>query len=217
MDLIPRLERALERFLGKNLRPSPARALGDFGLLPEAHQLQVVQVLRSQLSFVEAAVKAGLDAYNEVSLVRMAMRKLNLLADDNIVQKIQMTDVVEIFSSDHTQIYRSYSCFALCNYSIAELVAYPWYELYERPARVHDRLMELGLPVLNGEKSHQDLEDFVPPYLLKEKMTEERAAFRVQEKLYARMMCGLNRSPYLLSVKSIAPIESGPSSGLAFL
>lgn len=216
LTVLPDLERALEDFLGKPMKPSPAKALVQFGKLPLEHQEGAVKGLEGQLAFIQEAIRNGLTAYNEKSLVRMAMGKLNLFADENIVEKVGTTDVVEIFDSHHTQVYRSYSCFALCNYSIAELVSYPWYELYERPKWVEERLYSLSESIFAGRESHVDLEDKVPKYVLKETMTAEKAAFEMQDKFLSRMVSGINRETYMLSVKLVTPIET-KAGNLSFL
>ncbi len=209
--LIPRFEQALFSLLGRNTAPSPAQTLVDFAHLPLRNKQQVINIIQSQLEFVNEAVTNSVPAFDEFSMVRMAMRKLNLLSDDNVLEKVDPTDVVEIIDSNMIQVYRSYSCFGLCNYSISELVTYPWYELYERPSWVTERLMKLGMPVMRGQRSFQDLENTVPAYVLKESRTTERAAFLVQEKFYARMISSLTRESYLLSVKKIKPLETQPA------
>lgn len=216
LQIIPELEKNLAAFLGSSMRPSPAKVLADFAFLPPLQQEGALRVLQSQNEFVKEAIRKGLHAFNEHALVRMAMRKLNLFSDENILEQVDQTDVVEIIDSNQIQMYRSFSCFALCNYSIAELVTYPWYELYDRPSWVTDKLFELGTPVLKGDRPYQDLEENVPPYLIRETRTDEQSAFMVQEKFYARMMSSHTREPYLLSVKRIKEVEA-PTSSLNFL
>lgn len=217
VTLLPELEARLSVFLKKNMKPSPAKVLAEFGLLPAEHQDGAVKGLEEQLAFVKEATRFGLDAYNEKSLVRMAMGKLSLFGDENAVDKILQTDVVEIFDADYIQVYRSYSCFALCNYSIAELVTYPWYELYERPSWVTERLLHYCDSIVKGSETYVDWEELaIPTYTLKETLTEERASFEVREKFAARMISSLSRKPYLLTVKRITPVEA-LSSKLAFL
>lgn len=217
MVIIPELENALELFLGKPVKPSPARAVGEFGLLPEARQTQVNQGLKLQLDFIREATRLGLDAYNEVSLVRLAMKKLGMMADENTIEKVDPSDVVEIVAADHTQVYRSYSCFALCNYSVAELVTFPWYELYERPAWVESRILELCQPVFEGKVSYISLEGKIPPYILKETQTDECEAFEVTEKAYSLVVSHLSRSRYVLSTKKIVSLGRAGGERLAFL
>lgn len=217
IQIIADLESALAIFLKRPIKPSSAKSLVPFFQLAESQQTQAINSLTIQLDFVREAITCGLDAYNEGSLVRLAMKKLSLFADENLVEKVEPTDIVEIFSPDQTQVYRSFSCFALCNYTIAELVTYPWYDLYERPSMVEDKILELALPVLHGESGFRTLTEVFPPYVLVERMTEEKSAFRVQEKFYARMISGLNRKPYLLSVKSIVPLETNQGTTLRFL
>jgi hypothetical protein len=214
--MLPHFEKLLAKFLGKPVRTSPEKALNDFSLLPEIHQTQAIRVLKIQQELLQQAVASGLDAYNELGMLRMAMDKLGLLVDDNLLDRVDQTDVIEILDPNQIQVYRSFSCFAFCNYSLAELVTYPWFMLYERPAWVQHKLVEVGTPIYMDGPGFQSLESW-EPYTLRETLTEEKAAFLMQEKFLARMISRLTRETYLLSVKRVSELEASNERNLAFL
>ncbi len=217
LSLLPELEAALEQFLQKKIKASSPESISAFGRLPEAHQMGAVKALEGQLVFLQEIIRSEMAPYNEKSLVRLAMGKLSLFGDDNSLDQILSTDIVEIFDPEHIQVYRSFSCFGLCNYSIAELITYPWYELYDRPRWVTGKLLELGESVFSGKHVSLNLEELVPAYTLRETLTDEKAAFQVQEKFCLRMISALTREPYLLSVKRITPVDSDENANIAFL
>ncbi len=215
--LVQELEIALELFLGKSIPSTPARAVAAFGNLPVLHREQILRGLEGQLELLYEIMASGIDSCNEQALVHLAVNKLGLLVDNEFLDGILQTDIVEIYDSEQVQVYRSFSCFALCNYSIGELVTYPWYELYERPSWVQERILELSAPVFLGKRRMQSVEGLLPCYVLKETLTESREAFEVEEKFYARMVSGLSHQPYLLAVKKIRPLGPVSADNLTFL
>lgn len=218
VDLIPQHDRVLSDFIGQEVRPSPQKAIDAFRELREAHQIGVVHGLGSNIAFMQAAIANGLKSNEESGLVAMAMAKLSLQPNEMVVNQIYHDDIVEIFDSQQNQVYRSFSCFKLCNYSIAELVAYPWYELYERPSWVTSRIMELGSTVYSGENPFMNLSDKFGTYSIKETLTPEKAIFMVQERFYARLLSTATSEPHVLSVKRIIPVEKKKGAAdVAFL
>lgn len=213
---LPQLEKLLEKFFGRPVRPSPEKALKDFGALPEIHQQQALSILRFQQEILEEAIACNVDNYDERSLLRMAMSKLRLIMDDNLLEQVEQSDVVEILDPNQIQVYRSFSCFALSNYSLAELVTYPWFMLYDRPAWVEHKLVELGSPIYQDGPGFQSLGS-LPAYSLREKLTEEKATFLLQEKFLARMISQVTHETYLLSVKQVSNVESPSQDNLSFL
>ncbi|MGZ3711396.1 MAG: hypothetical protein ACXVBE_06550, partial [Bdellovibrionota bacterium] len=175
-----------------------------------------LRILRFQRELILEAIAGSTSAFNERVMLQMALDKLELSMDENLLGRVNQTDVVEILDPNQIQVYRSFSCFVLCNYSVAELVTYPWFMLYERPDWVHHKLVELGTPIYTDGPAFQSL-DNLQPYSLRETLTEEKAAFLLQEKFLARMISRLTGETYLLSVKQVSPLEASNQTNLSFL
>ncbi|RZA02450.1 MAG: hypothetical protein EOP11_16705 [Proteobacteria bacterium] len=129
-----------------------------------------------------------------------ALTKLGLLCDSGVLDQIREEDMVEILDEDLCQIYRSYNCYDLCNYSLEELTSHPFYELYERHSKITQQLVEACGLILNGQKLFHGFDD-MPEYHIKELLTERPEFFAVREKFLAPLSCTINRKTYILSVK----------------
>lgn len=204
---LERIERLLEQLTGVAPRQPTAAGWAHLLALPPATQQLIVKAWDDQAAFLEGAVRAGLKANDEIGMLNYALGKLNLLGDSSLVNEIRPGDIIEIANAEYVQIYRSYSYFAVCNYSLVELSAYPWYELYERSANVTKLLVDAAEGVFTGKVSRVSFEH-VPEYTIRELMTEERSAFLLKERFGVRLVSPVTGENYALSVKSVKQLAT---------
>lgn len=203
------MEELLRSFAGQKIVECPASGWKQFRALPAASQHTAIAAIRGQIDFIRGAVSDGLQVKNEVEMLRYAMRTLSLRAEGDIFAEIEDGDVIEVVDEDFFQVYRSYSCFSLCNYSLTQLTAYPWFELYERSALVTKRLIQITQDILRGAVTYQSLAGF-PEYQIRELLTDQLTTFTIREKFAAKLTSSLTGAPYLLSVKKIRESEVQP-------
>ncbi len=206
LQALERLENALENLTKVRLRQAPETAWMRFLSFPTETQQVIAKAWNGQAEFIEGAVKEGLDAFNELAMLKYAYDRLGFLGDAAVVEDIQPGDIIEIADEDYVQVYRSFSYFSLCNYSIVELSAYPWFELYERSSVVTKQLLEGQDLILKGKSTRFNFD--LPEYTLRELMTEECATFTLKEKYVIRLISALSGKTYALSVKQVREIES---------
>ncbi len=60
------------------------------------------------------------------------LNKLKWRYPDELFEKLRNDDVVEVYSMENTQIFRSYTFFKYCSYTLEDLNFRPWFELYQR-------------------------------------------------------------------------------------
>ena len=171
--------------------------------LAEETQRGLIVGINGQAEFIQGALDEGIDGFNENGMLKYAMGKLALLGDHDVLNDISSGDVVEIFDSEHRQIYRSYSCFSLSNYSLLELATYPWFDLYERSNKVEGEVINYSNSVLNGEASYVLMSEYIKEYTIRERRTKERAVFALQEKFLKRMRSAVTKQNFCLSVKTV--------------
>lgn len=220
IEPLVRLENLLEQFTGKRPAPAPARAWDAFFALPETKREEIITSWSSQADFIQGAIDRGIDHCDERGMLNYALGTMNLLADTGLFSMIEDSDVFEIMSPDFVQVYRSFSYFALCNYSLVELASYPFFELYERSSWVMEQLLKYGSPVLEG-KTNIALMDQIPEYTIREVMTETGCLYSMKERAVVRLVSSLTGQNYILSVKRVkalaTPASAESKSNLAFL
>lgn len=214
-EKIQRLDSLLFRLMGKKMKTSLV-----FSAPTEATQKDLFAIeagLEAQIQFLEMALQEEVDGCDERQMLNLAMKKLGLMSLHSATNLVESTDVVEILDENFCQVYRSFSCFALSNYSISELVSIPWYELYDRPSRVEEKLHWVGGKFLSGSDNYIDLTGEIPSYVLREKLSEEKASFLVQERFVVRLKSSLNGKNYFLTVKKIQPSSDETDDKIQFI
>lgn len=147
----------------------------------ESLAIRVVNSLRlMEASFPEVAseVRAGRTGFSkqsEVASLKRALSRADLrLADDHFFDVIDEGDIIEVFSIEGVQLYRSWSSYQYCSYSALELKLYDWDELYMRPSWVAKTLWEMLPQVLMpGAKT---LAYDIPEYVMTERLHKQKRA-----------------------------------------
>lgn len=212
---IQKLESYLSKLLGNKIKKSSDTIFPNSAA--PADLLAIEKGLDAQIHFLEMVIQEDVDARDEKQMLSLAMKKLGLLSLHSATNLVESTDVVEILDENFCQVYRSFSCFALSNYSLIELVSMPWFELYERPSTVEEKLHWVGGQFLSGSDTYMDLTSVISPYVLREKLSEEKASFLVHERFVVRLRSSLNGKNYFLTVKKIQPTSSEVENNVQFI
>jgi hypothetical protein len=201
----------LNEAFGYEVRAGSAEARRAFGGLPEAARAAFLGAIRESGAALDAFPSTREGRPSEKALFSRALSKLGLLADSQVLEEIEEDDVVEVFDTGLRQIYRSYNCYGVCNYSLEELAVYPFYELYGRHSSISAKLMEACEAVASGKVKYWSFAD-LPEYHIQELRLDPPESFAMREKFGARLRSTLNGETYLLSVKKVRPLGVGGSS-----
>ncbi len=94
--------------------------------------------------------------------------------DINLIENDHM---VEAYSLDNVQIFRSINFFDYCNYTMLELLSCEWFVLYERLESVTKKMMEeLKLCLEAGKAIRLN----VPAHIMQERFSVPRGVFKLQ-------------------------------------
>lgn len=133
---------------------------------------------------VEGEIASGRKSFSrqaELQSFKWALRKADLdLADPNFCDYVEEEDIIEIYSAQGVQLYRSWSCYRLCSYSVLELKLYDWDTLYQRPSWVAKTLWEM-MPRL-FEPGQKTIAYNIPEYVMTERLQKHnrRLLFRMK-------------------------------------
>jgi len=170
---------------GIELRSPTDRVFTDFLNLQYACQAKALTNLE-----LTCEINKAIDPTNdleitpalELKLLQGALTKFGLEPKDKtIFEKIGDHDTVEIYSGEGVQIYRSWSFFKYCSYSLAELLIYDWNTLYERPASIINSLFQLAPLLFTPEATTMPYG--LPDYVLIERYMDRNRVFNVKMKL----------------------------------
>lgn len=215
-ELLGQLKLALKNFCGIDLRADPMRGWEIFITLPETTKTAIKGFIKGQTAFIQEAVAAGVEPKSEKAMLRHALSKLRIICDESIFDEVEETDVIEILDQNLAQMYRSFSCFAICNYSVLELTTIPFFDLYERSSAITKILVEACGEIFEGKTSFKSLRH-IGSYPVREILTPEKNSFVIQEKFVARSLGCLDSNTYAVSVKRVRETNEPNDLKLAFI
>ncbi|RYZ71389.1 MAG: hypothetical protein EOP09_04715 [Proteobacteria bacterium] len=105
-----------------------------------------------------------------------AMMKFGLTPDSELMDKITNEDVVEIYSEDHTQLFRNFEFFGISSYTLEQLFCLEWWSLFERDDAHSVQILSLVNQMFAG-RAPLGFSRVVPAHIVTEKCSEGR--FRV--------------------------------------
>ena len=156
------------------------RVLENFSSLPLLRQRMLIKVLSDlcelmQESGPEPIFPERISIESEIFYLSSFLKKLNLkLADKDFFSQLENGEIIEIYDLEGLQIYRSWSAFQFCSYSIDQLMTYDWNTLFERPSHVVNYLYSV-LPDIFG--SLKTVHYSIDEYLIKERFADNAKAF----------------------------------------
>jgi hypothetical protein len=198
-QLVPKLKRfaALLKEHGIEIGIESAKARIAWESLPTSRRLAALEGFSQYLSNCEDLTKAGISLRDNYALLDHSMKRLNLSAKDDIKSFVTNQNIVEIYNLDHIQLYRSINFFDLCNYSLLDLLAREWFDLYERLSSVTEYTISEFLQVIKSGKLTRLT---VPLHLLKEKDSDPRGIFNFDLQYCCPLYCSSGLvSGYLLT------------------
>jgi hypothetical protein len=140
--------------------------------------------------------------FDELRMFARAASALNLVYPAEIANIAQPGDVIEILDQDQNQLYRSFSFFSFCNYSLNDLNNYSLPELYEADSDLFPELQRIHREILSGDRSVIDLAHF-REYFVQERLTPERAGFWVRERYLFRAVNPISGERYIVRVRRV--------------
>ena len=144
--------------------------------------------------------------FDEASQFALMAERLSLTFPQEALSHFREGDIIEAFDHAGRQRYRSFNSFEYCNYSLAQLAAMPWKELYGCPPEIAARLIAVQENLLTGREELTWLEETLPEYEIEETRTPDRARFLVRERFSFRAVSGLNGETYVVAVRRIRPV-----------
>lgn len=88
---------------------------------------------------------------DNVGLFRQALKRLQFHVPEEVFLALEDDDVIEIYTSNSIQIFRTFNFFHLVRYTLEDIFCRPWFELYRRDEFTNRANFSAMTKVLNGE------------------------------------------------------------------
>lgn len=142
------------RKLGYPCEPYSNAALKKFRLAPVDQQQNILRQLNGILVLVVETPEPtpeDLKIHPEKHLLNQALRFYGLEVPSNFWTQVKHDDIIEIYSKDEIQIFRTLNFFNITGYSLLDLLTNEWFHLWERPSFVMERMYQLAESTLTGQ------------------------------------------------------------------
>ncbi|MGE0529176.1 MAG: hypothetical protein AB7G93_15785 [Bdellovibrionales bacterium] len=158
--------------------------------------------------------KEGYDLDDSKHLARVALGHLGLLTDEIIFKSLRRSDIVEIYNTNHIQIFRSFNFFRICNYNLDEILLNEWYTLYERDEKI---TCEILTQIEGHLRQSRSVTRFsVPAHIMRERFSSTQGMFITKFKVLASVFDGPeSRAGFLCTIRG-RPISASPKK-ISFL
>lgn len=121
--------------------------------LPLAKKELLAKQLQSVLNIVlqTPEIETPSSDHPERCYVEQALKMYNLELRDDYWAKLEKDDVIEMYSSEDIQLFRTFNFFKISSYSLLDLLTNEWYHLWERPSFVMDALIQAAGEMMEGK------------------------------------------------------------------
>lgn len=192
-DVIHKTQAFLERHGIRKITPISSHNRRLFLSWPEEKIQAKAEIARRMLEVHLEAEKQKIDLDDSTRLLEIALKALHFAVDPTFYTMIDRDDILEVYDSNHVQVFRSFNFFRTCTYNLDDVLAHEWFELYERDEAVTTEMLN---SITNHLEGNVNISSFTTPvHILRERFSDERATFMVRMKKLATIFSGPERKP----------------------
>lgn len=122
-----------------------------FAALPETQRVRTLENFRRYTEVTEAMVVAGESPVQAQQFLWRMFQRLGVRPVSTLMDHLEADDVIEIYNADFVQVFRSFSFFHICSYTLDDLLCRPFWELFRRDQELFGRMVETTKLALAGD------------------------------------------------------------------
>lgn len=164
--------------------------------------LNIVRIQKRRLAERRASI-FDVDADREEFNVTLS--DLKLLCVDDILQKFEGGDIIEIYDCNFRQMYHNWIFHYYCSYDLLTLVSEPIFSLYSRPEDINKKIVEQARHIL--EAADGPVRWDVPTHFLKEAKLKTPRVFKIDFQWACPVRDPRGRAVALVSTNKCVPTE----------
>ena len=194
--LASRSDRRLKPFCGSSPKYFEARN--------HQEKVQVLQNFDRYLNVFKEIEREGKKINDDKVVLWRMLARLGLIPQEDIFDKLDKSDVIEIYDKQSIQLYRNLNFFDLVSYSLDDILNRPWWDLYERDPKVTEKLFEIGAGVLSGRTPYTvNVAKIVPKHLVVDIGSEDPLQTLSQTKYFSPLKSKENTIEGFIHVFSV--------------
>ncbi len=129
-------------------------------------------------------------------------KRINCAPADDLFDKISDEDIIEVYFTDHTPIFRSIKFYRETSYTVDEALCSTWYDFSKRSLIITLKVMRKVLTFIK-KNHHLTMPYNVPGHVIEEVGTE----FQLRHWMQMKYISGAHKNGKLAAVISISSID----------
>ncbi len=151
---------------GQKLTPFRSPSLPYFSRLSVEQQNKILDNFNEYFQICLGTVGIHQTLKDHLAHFKLTLQKFNFWVDSSIWSELKDNNVIEIYTSDSTQVFRTFNFYQLVRFTLEELFCRPWYELYQRDSFTNRANLNAVQKVLSGH-STQPIFPHIPIHKVK--------------------------------------------------
>lgn len=137
---------------GYKCRAHSPKALVKLSTLPTEQKQLLAKQIKNIIYIVSYTpeVEVPADEHSERRYVEQALKMYDLDVEDDFWKKLEKDDVIEVYSTENIQLFRTFNFFKISSYSLLDLLTNEWFHLWERPSFVMDAIVQQVGEIVDG-------------------------------------------------------------------
>ena len=159
---------------------SQLSTLEQFAKYPLEFQARSVEALQFYIDSL-SEMKKNLESPKSSKLfLWRALQQLKLIPPDDLLEKIGDDEIIEIYSSQGVQMFRSFSLLEVISYAIEDLVVFSWDGLFYRDPKLTESLMQQAGKLFSKQISTTQKNEIEGKHVVRETQSEEKKKFEIE-------------------------------------
>lgn len=181
---------AYGRRAGVEIIPFRRADVPHFSALSSAARRQVLNALRTCVSICISTIRNSTAVGDSRAIIWQAIKMFNLRPPSDLFSIINSESIIEMHSPDGLQIFRSFSFYRLCTYTLEELFCKSWLDLYGRDDESVNQEIQRDLGKIYSGEVMRTFPSSVRPHTVFELLSPLRFSVHLKIKYWAPLFEG---------------------------
>lgn len=199
---------------GYNVKSFTPASVLHFDALEQKQRASILDQFQKYSGLCFEAEQQGVTFRDNRQMTTHILKKIGMVAPKDFYDRLELEDIVEIYDLNGVQIFRNFTFYEYCTYTLVELISYPWYELLERHSSVTESIGGHIMAVLGD--CHDTIPSTVPFHSVRELFSEERRLFGSRFKFFAPLFAGPGQKKGFICSGALSEIPHDPQT-IAFI
>lgn len=198
------------KILGIHILPFHTSSRLHFSKRSKKSQKKIIAYLDINLQIINECILSGEDAFDNRVLLWRVFKRIGGAPQDDIFDKISGDDLIEVYFTDHTALFRNLKFYREFSYTVDEALCQTWYQMCRRDLVVTFKTMRFALNFLKDGR--QTKACTIPAHYLDERGT----ALELRTLTRQKYLSGVHAAGELVAVICTSDVKVVGAKGKLF-